>query len=58
MKEDDVFAGSAPANNGMHPTRDTTAVINLNGAGGRVMLGVRFLLSAGIGIWEEQSYIR
>ena len=28
-------------NNGMHPTRDTLPVINLNRAGGRVMPGVR-----------------
>jgi len=27
-------------NNGMHPTRDTPHVINLNPAGGRVMPGV------------------
>jgi hypothetical protein len=32
---------AAPPNNGMHPTRDTTAFIYLNQAGGRVMPGVR-----------------
>ena len=35
--------GSAP-NNGMHPTRDTAALIILQVAGGRVMPGVRRLL--------------
>ena len=34
---------TAPANNGMHPTRDTTALIQLNLAGGRVMPSVRCL---------------
>jgi len=34
-----------PPNNGMHPTRDTTALIYLHWAGGRVMRGVRLLLS-------------
>jgi hypothetical protein len=34
----------APANNGMHPTADTTAVIFSKGAGRRVMPGVRHLL--------------
>jgi hypothetical protein len=28
-------------NNGLHPTRDTMALINLHLAGGRVMPGVR-----------------
>jgi hypothetical protein len=33
-----------PPNNGMHPTRDTVAVIYINLVGGRVMPGVRLLL--------------
>ena len=32
-------------NNGMHPTRDTTALINLKRAGGRVMPGVGLLVT-------------
>jgi hypothetical protein len=32
--------GVAPSNNVMHPTADTTALINLNLVGGRVMPGV------------------
>src|SRR5215207_7008488 len=32
---------SPPANNGLHPTRDTLPVIKRNLAGGRVMRGVR-----------------
>jgi hypothetical protein len=39
-----LMSGRAPPNNGMHPTRDTAAFINLNGACGRVMPGVRLLL--------------
>ena len=35
----------AQHNNGMHPTRDTAAFINLHLAGGRVMPGVRPLYS-------------
>ena len=31
----------AASNNGLHPTADTTAVSNLQLAGGRVMPGVR-----------------
>jgi hypothetical protein len=34
---------NAASNNGMHPTRDTLLVINLNLLGGRVMPGVRLL---------------
>ena len=37
--------GQGPPNNGMHPTRDTPAVIYLNLAGGRVMPGVMPLIS-------------
>ncbi len=33
-------------NNGMHPTRDTMALINLHLVGGRVMPGVR-------GLWRS-----
>ena len=32
------------SNKRMHATRDTTAFIKFNGAGGRVMRGVRLLL--------------
>jgi hypothetical protein len=32
-------------NNGMHPTRDTNLVTNINRAGGRVMPGVGLLLA-------------
>ena len=32
------------SNNGMHPTRDTQAVINFRVVGGRVMPGVRPLV--------------
>jgi hypothetical protein len=35
---------SAPHNNGMHPTADTTVVIFLCGAARRVMPGVRRLI--------------
>jgi hypothetical protein len=38
-------------NNGMHPTRATTAFIKLNRAGGRVMPGVRPLLSLRAWLW-------
>src|SRR5215210_8008829 len=37
-----------PPNKRMHATRDTSVVIELYGAGGRVMRGVRFLLRNGI----------
>jgi hypothetical protein len=37
----------APPNNGMHPTRDTEAVMESNLAGGRVMPGVRCFANLG-----------
>jgi hypothetical protein len=38
----------APPNNGMHPTADTTDFIYINGAGRRVMPGVRLLARCAI----------
>ena len=37
-----LYLNPAP-NNGLHPTRDTAALININLAGGRVMPGARLL---------------
>ena len=36
----------AAANNGLHPTADTTALIDIRSAGRRVMPGVRSLIGA------------
>ena len=43
LKSIEVFARTAPPDNGMHPARDTKAVVKLNRAAGRVMRGVRRL---------------
>jgi hypothetical protein len=44
-----VLKNLPPHNNGMHPTRDTTAFMFSGGSGGRVMPGVRPLVT------EERS---
>ena len=43
-----VLTPKAAPNNGMHPTRDTAALIYLNRAGGRVMPGVSWLSYCGL----------
>jgi ketosteroid isomerase-like protein len=47
---------ATPANNGMHPTRDTAAFMYLNLLGGRVMPGVRLLGLGGLTYTQDECF--